>query len=262
MVDDTVRALGEAGVLAPGRWRWARAIGWMAVMLVAMMPILSAQRLAATWIDGPHWVLVGIALASLVGVYAAYYALVRFGERRRVSELAPGALPRDLALGLLIGLGMFTLVFASLRLAGVYTLAPGQWGDWGHDVRAAIATGLVEELLIRLIVFRLLMRAFGMWPALIGSALLFGAAHLMNPNASYVAAAAIAVEAGLMLAAVYLLTGVLLGLLVLGASHANEKSIPDSLVVAAADAGPADARCPAVRWRGPYRPGAAVSGCA
>lgn len=207
MVDDTVLALGEAGVLAPGRWRWARAIGWMAVMLVAMMPILSAQRLAATWIDGPHWVLVGIALASLVGAYAAYYALVRFGERRRVSELAPGALPRDLALGLLIGLGMFTLVFASLRLAGVYTLAPGQWSDWGHDVRAAIATGLVEELLIRLIVFRLLMRAFGMWPALIASALLFGAAHLMNPNASYVAAAAIAVEAGLMLAAFYLLTG-------------------------------------------------------
>jgi membrane protease YdiL (CAAX protease family) len=59
----------------------------------------------------------------------------------------------------------------------------------------------------RAIILRLLMRAFGIWPALIAQAVLFGALHLANPNASFTAAAAIAVEAGLMLAGFYLLTG-------------------------------------------------------
>ena len=206
MIGTTELALGEAGALAPGRWRWARTLGWAVVMLACLMLVLSAPALARKALV-PHAALVAIALGSLVAAYAVYAALVRFGERRSVSELALAPLPRDLVIGLLIGLGMFTLVFASLRLLGVYTLAPGDWTDWGHDLRETLATGLVEELLVRLVLFRLLMRAFGMWPALIGSALLFGGAHLMNANATWVAALAIAIEAGLMLAAFYLLTG-------------------------------------------------------
>lgn len=207
MVGSVGLALGDAGVLAAGRWRWLRALGWAAAMLAVLVLILSSQAFARKLIAGPHALIVTIALGSVVVAYAAYAALVRFGERRRVSELSIAHLPRDLGMGLLIGIGMFALVFASLRLIGVYTLAPGRWTDWGHDVRETLATGFVEELLARLVLFRLLARAFGIWPALIGSALLFGAAHLMNPHASYVAAVAIAVEAGLMLAAFYLLTG-------------------------------------------------------
>ena len=205
MIGTTELALGEAGALAPGRWRWARTLGWAVVMLACLMLVLSAPALARKALV-PHAAIVAIALGTLVVAYAAYYALVRFGERRSVSELALAPLPRDLVIGLLIGLGMFTLVFTSLRLLGVYTLAPGDWTDWGRDLRETLATGLVEELLVRLVLFRLLMRAFGMWPALIGSALLFGGAHLMNANATWVAALAIAIEAGLMLAAFYLLT--------------------------------------------------------
>ncbi len=206
MIETTELALGDAGVLAPGRWRWLRTLGWTVVMLAAMVALLAMQAVARKFAV-PHPMLVTIALASLVLAYVAYYALVRFGERRRVTEIALAALPRDLGIGVLIGLGMFTLVFASLRGLGVYTLAPGQWTDWVHDVRETLATGLVEELLMRLVLFRLLIRAFGVWPALIVSALFFGGAHLANPNSSYVAALAIAVEAGLMLAAFYLLTG-------------------------------------------------------
>ncbi|MEG3163576.1 CPBP family intramembrane glutamic endopeptidase [Sphingomonas sp. PB2P19] len=203
----TELALGDAGVLSPGRWRWARTLGWAALMLAVLIAALATQAIARKLVGEHHAGIPVIALVSLLLAYGAYYAMVRFGERRRVSELSLRALPRDLGIGLLIGVGMFTLVFASLRLLGVYTLAPGLWTDWGHDVRETLATGLVEELLIRLVLFRLLMRAFGVWPALIGSALFFGAAHLANANATYVAAIAIAVEAGLMLAAFYLLTG-------------------------------------------------------
>ena len=202
-------ALGDAGVLAGGRWRWLRALGWMVLLLTVVGAALALPSAAAARMAGGQnqtargaLALVGVALA-----YLAYAALVRWGEKRPVSELAWRAIPRDLTLGLLIGAGMFALVFTALRLGGVYTLAPGIWYDWPHDVRQAIATGLAEEMIARLVIFRLLMCGFGRWPALIVSALLFGGGHLSNPNASWFAALAIAVEAGLMLAAFYLLTG-------------------------------------------------------
>ena len=47
----------------------------------------------------------------------------------------------------------------------------------------------------------------GTWLALLISALVFGLLHLANPNATLMAGLAIALEAGLMLAAAYLLTG-------------------------------------------------------
>lgn len=199
--------LGDAGVLAPGRWRWLRALGWMVVLFVAIAAILSSQALVRHVVGSGQGLMLATAFASLIAAYVGYWALVRYGERRPVSELAPAFIPLDLGVGLLIGLGMFTLVFASLRLLGVYTLAPGQWTDLGHDIRETLGTGLLEELIARLVIFRLLARAAGLWPALIASALLFGGAHLANPNASPIAALAIAVEAGLMLAAFYVLTG-------------------------------------------------------
>jgi hypothetical protein len=198
----------DAGALAPGRWRWLRALGWMVVVLGAVVASLAVQALLVK-LPGASTptAKAAMSLAVLVLAYLVYAAMVRWGERRPVTELGLAAMPRDLALGLLIGAGMFALVFTVLRLGGLYTLAPGVWSDWPQDVRRAIATGLAEELIARLVIFRLLLRAFGTWPALIVSALLFGAAHLQNPNATYTAALAIAIEAGLMLAAFYLLTG-------------------------------------------------------
>lgn len=199
--------LGDAGVLRPGKWRWLRAIAWMVALFVACLAALALQALARTGSHADGALVRVVAIVSVVIAYLVYVALVRWGERRWPDELALRPLPRELAIGLTVGLGMFCLVFASLRLIGAYTMQPGYWPDWGHDIRETLATGFVEELIARLVIFRLLMRAAGMWPALALSALIFGAAHLANPHASVVAAVAIAVEAGLMLAAFYLLTG-------------------------------------------------------
>ncbi|HEX8388371.1 MAG TPA: CPBP family intramembrane glutamic endopeptidase [Sphingomonas sp.] len=192
--------LGDAGVLAPGRLRRFRALGWMLLLTAAVGLVASLPEIVR--IDGGPFSLGAAGLA-----YLLYAAAVRFGERRAPTEIALRPLVSDLVLGVAIGLAMFTAVIASLRLLGACTLAPGDWTDWLADAMRDTVTGLEEELILRLIVFRLLMRALGLWPALALSAALFGAAHLANPNASAVAAVAIAVEAGLMLAAFYLLTG-------------------------------------------------------
>ena len=206
MADGSIE-LGRAGVLAPGRWQRSRAMGWMVLLFVVTVAISMLPVVAHVVPGRPLWLGRTLAIVSVLLAYLAYARLVQRGERRRAGEIALVAMPRDIALGLAIGTGMFTLVFASLRLGGLYTLAPGNWNDWPHDIVSAMMTGLVEELMIRAIIFRLLMRAVGSWWALALSAALFGALHLANPHATPFAALAIAVEAGLMLAAFYLLTG-------------------------------------------------------
>src|SRR3546814_14021170 len=59
---------------------------------------------------------------------------------------------------------------------------------------------------MRGVIFRLIERWLGSWIALAISAALFGAGHLANPNASWFAAVCIALEAGIMLGAIYMVT--------------------------------------------------------
>lgn len=199
--------LGSAGVLAPGRWRWLRAIGWMVALFVLILTVSAVPLVTHLLPYRPAWLSpAGAAVATLL-CYVAYMLAVRHGERRAPDEIAPRGAIGDVVVGWLIGLGMFTLAFASLRLIGAYTLTPRHWTGWPHDLLLTSITGLIEELIFRAVVFRLLMRAFGLWPALGLSALIFGALHLLNPHATPFAALAIAIEAGLMLASFYLLTG-------------------------------------------------------
>ncbi len=102
---------------------------------------------------------------------------------------------------------MLSAVVAALLLSGLYDISgPRASSPWAM-VNVGIASGFFEELIFRAIVLRLLMRALR---DLAGAGPVGGAVrrlHLANPNATPVAAIAIAVEAGLMLASFYLLTG-------------------------------------------------------
>lgn len=197
---------GASGFLRPGRWRWLRAILWMLCMLAVISGILSLQSLVASVCPLPQIVLT-MAFVCTVLAYLAYAVLVRWGERRQPVELALRPVFRETLVGFLIGFLLMGLVFVLLIGTGAYHIAPGNWTDWAHDIRETLGTGLLEELLARLVIFRLLGRAFGMSWALALSSAAFGAAHLGNENANLIAAAAIAVEAGLLLAGFYVLTG-------------------------------------------------------
>lgn len=69
-----------------------------------------------------------------------------------------------------------------------------------------ITIGLVEEMLLRGIVFRVVQESLGTWLALVVSSLVFGALHLVNDNIT-VLAIANTTAAGVVLAATFLLTG-------------------------------------------------------
>lgn len=150
---------------------------------------------------------------SIAGSVASLIALTVVGrgvEKRTFAELGihPRRIARDLALGFGIGGAIFVAVVGILTILGDYH------GALSSDAPSAIAGTLMffffvalnEELLFRSIFFRIVEDGLGSWGAVALSAALFGAVHLGNPGATWVAGIAIALEAGILLAALYMLT--------------------------------------------------------
>lgn len=201
--------VGRARVLHPGPLRWLRALGWMVALFVIFTMVYAGAQVIANPLfhrGGRLLEVLEVTTICLAGL-GLYAWIVRLGEGRWPEELDPRKAPLDLVIGLLVGALMLSAAVGGLYALGVYEIsAPRSASPWG-TIAMAVESGVMEELLMRAIVLRLLMRAFGIWPALVLQAALFGALHLANPNATLTAAVAIAIEAGLMLAGFYLLTG-------------------------------------------------------
>lgn len=201
--------VGRGRVLRPGALRWLRALGWMAALFVIFTIVYAGAQVIANPMfqhGGRGLEVLEVTAICLAGL-GLYAVVVRLGEGRWPEELDLRKAPLDLGAGLLIGALMLSAAVGGLYALGVYEISgPRPASPWGA-IAMAVESGVMEELLMRAIVLRLLMRAFGIWPALVLQAALFGALHLANPNATATAAAAIAIEAGLMLAGFYLLTG-------------------------------------------------------
>ena len=145
---------------------------------------------------------------QLLPALAGYLILVQLIEQRRASELAPRDIATFGAAGVLIGAVLFSLVVAVLWLAGSYHVTgTNPQADWLPAVLVAgIGAGIGEEIVTRGVLFRMIEEGLGTWWALAISALFFGAAHIFNPAATLWSSAAIAIEAGVLLALLYAVT--------------------------------------------------------
>jgi uncharacterized protein len=167
-------------------------------------------------------VLTGVAIverghhspATLLPVTWALLVLL-FGLVVLVERLTTGRLPaaigweprgaaRSFFLGLAFGAALFSIVILELAAGGHYRIEGSQL-TWHLATSAALllAGAAIEELLFRGVLFRLLEEWSGTWIALAISAAFFGAAHAFNPGASWVSSISIAVEAGVLLGAAY-----------------------------------------------------------
>jgi len=146
----------------------------------------------------------------------AFLTLVVVGrliERRTFAELGFGrGFLRDIGIGLALGAGIISLVIGLLALFGWYQVVGS-----GALVGAGIVTNLsvillfllvavLQEITFRGLLFRIVENGLGSWGALIVSALFFGGAHLGNPGATLGSSIAIALEAGMLLGAIYMAT--------------------------------------------------------
>jgi membrane protease YdiL (CAAX protease family) len=149
---------------------------------------------------------VGALLLAAV-VLAGYSAFVRVMEKRRVTELSTQGAALELGTGLVLGALLFSVTVGILAALSIYHVTGNNgWPAMLAFLPACILTGVLEEILIRGIVFRILEQWLGSWMALLISAVVFGVLHLLNPGATLLNAAAISIEAGVLLAAAYMLT--------------------------------------------------------
>jgi membrane protease YdiL (CAAX protease family) len=150
-------------------------------------------------------------LIKALVLVAGYWAFVRCWERRPARELSASGAGAELLAGLLLGGLLFSCVVAILTVLGAYSLETvGTFGE----LRAVLASmvpkiaagALIEELLFRLVLLRLLERSFGIVWALAVSSLVFGLAHLGNAGATPLIGVLLGLELGLLFGAAYLLT--------------------------------------------------------
>jgi len=159
----------------------------------------------------------GLLTGEIVQALAALGALLFVGlviERRSLAQIG---FPRDRALpdlgrGLLLGAILLTLVVGIMALAGWYRVLGFAWQGLSENAAAVALAGLVltaviaiaEEVIFRGVFFRIVEEWVGSWIALALSALLFGLAHVSNPNSSLWAGIAIGLEAGVLFGAIYI----------------------------------------------------------
>ncbi|HXO30369.1 MAG TPA: type II CAAX endopeptidase family protein [Thermoanaerobaculia bacterium] len=146
-----------------------------------------------------------LGLVLVAGVCLVYAAYVRLIERRPVVELALRGAPQAFGKGFVVGAALFSATILELWVIGVYSVV----AVFGVDallapLTSALVAAFIEELVFRGVLFRIIEESLGSWLALGLSALLFGLLHAFNHGATWVSTLAIALEAGVLLAAVYM----------------------------------------------------------
>jgi membrane protease YdiL (CAAX protease family) len=159
---------------------------------------------------GPWIVLLTAVVVAPLAVVVYWGLITRFLEGRPFApEIAFDArMPRLLLAGFALAILVMLVAYGVIALLGGVTISAGD--PWLTAIAAslglAVIAGVVEELFLRGVLFRVTEQYVGTWLALVVSALFFGFLHLANPDASLWAAIAIALEAGVSLAAIYVLT--------------------------------------------------------
>ena len=168
--------------------------------------MMIAEGYLQTFQDAPVLLLavtIGMGLLGMA-VYVGYAKLI---ERRDVNELSLPGMGREWVVGALLGAALYAgcalilIVLGIYRVEGLNPLAfmiPG--------LAMAIKAGIFEELVFRGVFFRSVEDMLGSWISIVASSLLFGFLHLLNPGATVFGATYISIEAGLILAAAYLVT--------------------------------------------------------
>jgi membrane protease YdiL (CAAX protease family) len=160
-----------------------------------------------TLVPGAEIPVPALLVLVLALTHVSYVCYVRLIEWRAAEELSPRAMFPDLGWGILTGACLCGAVVGVLWLLGYYGVtAVNGLAATVPLFAASVVSAYVEEIVARGIVFRIMEEGLGTWLALAGSAILFGLVHIFNPNATILGALAIALTAGVILGAGYVLT--------------------------------------------------------
>ncbi len=194
-----------------GHLIFVRLLGLSLVLVLATVAATVAARQLVPPAPSPahQWILLKNLLLPIVLVLL-YGVAVRVLERRDPTEIAAGTGARLFPFWLVAGAAIVSLyVVALLALGDAHPVwagtAPGGLGAL-NALLVPWLTAVGEELLFRLILFRLLEEALGTALAALVSAALFGLAHAGNPGANPESLAFLAFGFGILAALSYAAT--------------------------------------------------------
>lgn len=177
----------------------------IALLTILIMAFRSVTARIAGMLPADSLPIAGISyfLAGMLTI--AFYALLcRLLERRRIVELSRRTALPETAKGLATGFLLITAAVAVMALGGGYRItAFAPTADLFWIFLYCLLTAAAEECVFRGVIYRITERSLGTAAATAVSAMLFGGAHILNPNASLWTSVAIAVEAGVLFGAVY-----------------------------------------------------------
>lgn len=176
-------------------------------VLVATVPL--QQWLRTHGLRDSSAVEIGLTWVLLAALTVVVIVVERLAAGRRPASIGMNVQGAGRAFGGGVALGalLFSAVVLTLALGGCYR-AIALHPSWGiaTAVLLFLPSAALEELLFRGVLFRLVEESAGTWIALAVSAALFGAAHAFNPGATWLSSVAIALEAGVLLGATFVLT--------------------------------------------------------
>jgi membrane protease YdiL (CAAX protease family) len=180
--------------------------GGMLALLIALQ--LGVRALAHIVPARTKTVVLSMSELAACGVMIlAYRISVRRLEHRVAAEIAFSKSAWLFLPGVILGLAIFSVVYAILWSIGIaHYEGFGQWAGVVAAGAAALAAAVGEEIVFRGAIFRIVDERLGSTAALLVSAMVFGLLHAMNPGATLLSTTAIALEAGVLLAAAYAAT--------------------------------------------------------
>jgi uncharacterized protein len=179
------------------------------VLIVLLFAVLAAPVVLAT--RGARDIWTGVAMGWILSalLLAATALVERFTTGKSLASigLAPRHAVGETLLGAFTGALLFSLVALELFIGGWYSVtAVHVTPSLAIAVPLFLGAAALEEILFRGVIFRLVEEWTGTWAALAVSAFLFGLSHAANPGATPLSSLAIALEAGILLGAAYVLT--------------------------------------------------------
>ena len=177
-----------------GKWCLLFIGGVILFMILYALATIPEHYIENNWISGTLSFTCGVLLLLIYGW------LTRSFEGRKTEELSMPKCLKHTGIGVLWGILLMTAIIGIFALCGWYKIV-------GCCFNAAVVYRLLmtyfvvavgEEIVFRGIMFRLLDSQFNVWVALLISAVVFGIAHIINPNATVVSTIGISLASGVL----------------------------------------------------------------
>lgn len=174
---------------------------FMAVVIIGQQ--IASKLLALTPLDKNYRNLLKGLFVSAAAILS-YIVFFKNYEKREVVEFASKGLARNLIIGASIGFLLQSLTILVIYLNGSYhVIAVNPVSFIIIPFAIMFTVAIIEEILVRGIIFRLLEEKLGSYISLAISSLLFGLLHMANPHSSFISGLCIT-TAGLLFGTVFM----------------------------------------------------------